>query len=98
MRRRHWSDDPYWNEALDRYAAKRQRRRKIVINLEAVEETIFSGDGPAYRLMEVMNELKADEDEALSGYRGAPRLVQALLQILSELPNKTEETGRDNAR
>jgi hypothetical protein len=80
----HWADDPYWTEALDRYVRGRSRRRKITIDIQRMESVIYHGDiSPAYRLMEAMCSVK--EHEGMEGYRGAPRLVLALLQLLSEI-------------
>jgi len=44
------------------------------------------GDSPAYRLMEAMVSVK--EHEGWEGYRGAPRLVLALLERLDEISKK----------
>jgi hypothetical protein len=84
--RRHWADDPYWTEALDRYIRLRRRGRKITIDLDRVESFIYRGDvSPAYRMMEGM--CSVQEHEGVEGYRGAPRLVLALLQLISEMQN-----------
>jgi hypothetical protein len=78
---RHWSEDPFWTEALDEYRRLRESgQTRIELNLEAVEECIFRGDGPAYRLMEGM--CSVQEHEGMEGCRGAPRLVLALLACL----------------
>jgi hypothetical protein len=83
-RQPHWADDPYWTEALDRYVRGRGRRLKITIDIERMESVIYRGDiSPAYRLMDAMCSVK--EHERMDGYRGAPRLVLALLQLLSEM-------------
>lgn len=79
----HWSEDPYWTEALDRYLAFREgSNRELVINIDAMERVIFEGDGPAYKAMDAM--LTVQRDEGYEGFRGAPRVVCALLKILSE--------------
>jgi len=79
----HWSEDPYWTEALDRFTASRRNgANEIVIDLDALDESIFDGDGPAFRAFEAM--LSVREHEENVGYRGAPRVVMALLQLLSE--------------
>jgi hypothetical protein len=70
---RHGADDPYWVEAS-------VRRRRITLDLDAIEGTLFGGDSPAYRLMEAMIPVK--EHEGMDNYRGAPRLVLALLERL----------------
>jgi hypothetical protein len=83
-RDRHWADDPYWTEALDRYARQRPRRRKLTIDIQQMEAVIYRGDiSPAYRMMDAMCSVR--EQEGDEGYRGAPRLVLALLQLLSEI-------------
>ncbi len=82
-----WARDPVWRDALEAYGRLRENgRTEISINLELLHQTIYEGDGPAYGLMHAMaSELASG---GLDGYRGAPRLVLALLQILSELPKK----------
>lgn len=80
----HWGDDPYWVDALDRFVAMRDAGAKtITLDIEAVEEAIFNGDGPAHRLLYAMASVL--EHEGWDGHRGAPRLTLALLQILKEL-------------
>jgi hypothetical protein len=97
-RHRHWADDPYWTEPLDRYVRQRRRRRKISIDINRVEAVIYRGDiSPAYRLMDAMCSVR--EHEGMEGYRGAPRLVLALVQLLSEIDHAptaapSEEGGR----
>lgn len=83
-----WSADPYWTEAADRYCEQRKRGAKqIVLELDAIENILYDGGGPAYRTLQAM--LSVYEHEAMDGYRGAPRIVLALLQILSEQSRKT---------
>jgi hypothetical protein len=80
---RHWSEDPYWTEAAERFYDLREKGAKqLVIDLDAIGENLYNGDGPAYRALEAM--LSVDEHEGMDGCRGAPRIVLALLQILSE--------------
>jgi hypothetical protein len=80
---RHWAEDTYWTEALARYQAFREAGGKqLVIDLEAVHETIFKADSPAYRAIDAM--ISVQEHEGWDGMRGAPRIVLAILQILSE--------------
>ncbi|PRD64846.1 hypothetical protein C6P64_12370 [Malikia granosa] len=80
---KHWSEDSYWTEAADRYREQREGgARQLVLDLEAIERGLYDGEGPAYRAMEAM--LSVHEHEGMDGYRGAPRIVLALLQILSE--------------
>jgi hypothetical protein len=59
------------------------RRRRITLDLDAIERALFDGDSPAYRLMEAMVSVK--EHEGWEGYRGAPRLILALLERLDEI-------------
>jgi hypothetical protein len=91
---RHWADDPYWSEALNRYVDQRRRGRKITIDLERLESFIYNGDSPAYRLMDAMCSVKEQESE--DGYRGAPRLALALLQILGEAMGSSSSRTRDS--
>lgn len=79
----HWSSDSYWNDALARYQELRENgQTSITIDLNALEEKIFNGDSPAYRMVEAMSSVR--EHEGYDGYRGAPRLVLALLALLNE--------------
>lgn len=80
---RHWAEETYWTEALNRYCAARDSgETQLVIDIAAIEQTLFDGDSPAYRALEAM--LSIHEHEGCDGFRGAPRVVLALLQILSE--------------
>ena len=80
----HWSNDPYWTEALDKYSELQNKGKKqFVIDLEKLIEVAYSGDGPAYKLMNAMVSVK--EREAMEGYRGAPRVLLAMLVRLEEL-------------
>ena len=80
----HWANDLYWTEALEGFCADRDAGAKtITLNIKAVEEVIFNGDGPAYRLMRAMESVI--EHEGMDGCRGAPRLTLALFHILKNL-------------
>lgn len=80
---RHWSEDPYWTEAADRFYNLREKGAKqLVIDLDSLDKNLYDGDSPAYRALEAM--LSVHEYEGMDAYRGAPRIVLALLQILSE--------------
>ena len=85
----HWSEDRYWTDAADGYSTLREGGvNTVTLDLDAIEQVIYNGDGPAYRLMEAMDSvLKEESDE---GFRGAPRLVLALLLRLKEI----SEAGR----
>jgi hypothetical protein len=49
---RHWSEDRYWTDALDRYAQRvAQGESRIVLDLAAIAAAAFNVDGPAYKLM-----------------------------------------------
>lgn len=78
----HWARDSYWTEALDRYVKLRERgARELTIDLDKLEGIIFDGDSPAYRAMEAMVSVR--EREGYEGFRGAPRIVCALLELLA---------------
>ena len=80
---RHWSEDPYWTEAADRFYELREGGMKqLVIDIDSIETTLYDGDGPAQRALEAM--LSVREHEGMDGCKGASRVVLALLQILSE--------------
>lgn len=84
---RHWADDPYWTDALDRYYASCQNgRRSFTIDMVGLERLLINGDGPAYKLMDAMESVH--RLEGMDGCRGAPRLVLALLQLLDERSGK----------
>jgi len=79
----HWSTDSYWTDALEQYT--RIRNRGVVtltIDLKSLEGRIFNSDSPAYKMMDAMCSVK--DHEGMDGYRGAPRLVLALLTLLNE--------------
>lgn len=79
----HWSEDTFWTDALNRYQSLRERGQiSISIDLKLLEEIIFSGDGPAYKMVEAMCSVR--EHEGWDGHKGAPRLVLALLMLLNE--------------
>lgn len=80
---RHWTEAPYWAAAVDELVGRREKGlQRLVIDLEQVEKIIYDGDSPAYRTMKAM--LSVHEHEGSDGYRGAPRVVLALLYLLSE--------------
>lgn len=81
-----WSSDPYFVDALNKYATLRKAGLKTVeLDLDAIESVISNGDGPAYRLFDAM--IKIQETEGDEGYRGVPRVLLAVIQHLSELSN-----------
>lgn len=78
----HWSSDPYWNKALEAYYKLRDSGVKTLsLDIEQIEAQLFDGDSPAYRLVSAMQSVI--EHEGSNGHRGAPRLVLALLTVLS---------------
>jgi hypothetical protein len=83
----HWSDDRYWTEALEEYSRLRRRRKRLVLDLDRIEEEIFNGDSPAYKALEAF--CSVARVEQLDGFRGAPRVTLALLQRLSDLSRKS---------
>ena len=54
--------------------------KQLVIDLDAIGESLYDGDGPTYRVLEVM--LSVHEHKSMHEVRGAPRIVLALLQML----------------
>lgn len=89
---RHWSEDRYWTEALERlYRLREKGVTKLTIDLAAIDSVIFDGDGPAYRLMEAMRSVW--EQEGMEGFRGAPRVLLATpirLEEISERPSPAQ--------
>ncbi len=84
----HWSTDPYWTRSLERYYEMRDSGQTILeIDLRALQEDIYNGESPAYRMIDAMCSVK--EHEGWDGYRGAPRLVLALLAKLADQPLPT---------
>ena len=80
----HWSEDHYWIDSLERfYQLRAEGKTKIVLDLSVIEDAAFEGDGPAFKLMQAMCSVK--EQEGIDGYRGAPRVLLALLIRLQEL-------------
>ncbi|OUL88455.1 hypothetical protein CA602_11405 [Paraburkholderia hospita] len=78
----HRANDPFWTEALDRYLKLREcGTRELTIDLNRLENLIFDGDGPAYKAMDAMVSVR--EHEGYEGFRGAPRIVCALLELLA---------------
>ncbi len=77
----HWSTNTYWTDALDEYHSLRATGKdSLNIDLNALENMIFDGDSPAYKLVEAM--MSVAEHEGYEGHRGAPRLVLALLLLI----------------
>lgn len=80
----HWSEERYWLEGQDKYQRWVEAgQRGILLDLPAIQEQIYDGGGPAYKLMNAM--LSVEHHEGMEGFKGAPRLVLALLAQLAEL-------------
>jgi hypothetical protein len=89
----HWSEDPYWTEALTAWRRRRDRGlRFITIDLNAVEQVIYQGGGPAYALMDALHTVR--RDEGYYGLKGAPRVLLALLMRLAEASGTTGRINR----
>ncbi|MBV1833107.1 hypothetical protein [Novacetimonas pomaceti] len=83
-RTKSWTEDPYFTDALDALIEKRERGlRFITLDMEAISEVISNCDGPAYRLLDAMVNIK--ETEGYHGMRGAPRVLLATLYRLAEI-------------
>ena len=80
MAQYNWTRDPYWQNGSDLLEELRKKDQKIVIDLSALEKIVYDGDGPAYKLMEAMASIRDTEGDY--GYRGAPRVLLALLANL----------------
>lgn len=80
----HWSEDRYWTDALERFQEmEEQGTSRLTLDLNAIKEVAYNGDGPAYKLMNAMVSVK--ELEGWDGCKGAPRVMLALLVRLSEI-------------
>jgi hypothetical protein len=81
---KHWSEDRYWTDALEEYYQLREgSQRELMLDLKAIESVIYDGEGPAYKAMEAM--VSVWQQEGYEGYRGAPRILLALLMRLDEI-------------
>lgn len=79
-----WGEQRYWTDALDAIClAMEDGGRLVTIDVKKIESHLFDGDGPAYMLLEAMKSVI--EHEGYDGYKGAPRLVKALLWKLQEI-------------
>ena len=80
----HWANDSYWTEALNKYSdLKEKGKKQFVIDLDKLSEVVYDGDGPAYKLMDAMVSVK--EQEGMESFRGASRVLLAMLVRLEEL-------------
>lgn len=88
----YWADDTYWTEAIETLERLRGVGcTTLTLDLTAIEAVAYHGDGPAYKLMNAM--VSVQEHEGWDGYRGAPRVMLALLVRLAEV-SKTLEAKR----
>lgn len=82
-----WGGQRYWVESLESISkALEDGGRTVTIDLKKIEHCLFEGDSPAYKLLDAMKSVI--EHEGYDGYKGAPRLVMALLWRLQELSNR----------
>ena len=85
----HWSEDKYWTEALEQlYRLQQSGQTQLVLDLEAISQVAYNGNGPAYKLMHAM--ISVNEQEGMDGFKGAPRVMLALLIRLAELSEAQE--------
>jgi len=79
-----WGRDTYWTDALESLEeAMASGRLTVTIDMNKVEARICESDGPAYMLLEAFKSVI--EHEGWHGYKGAPRLVKALLWKLKNI-------------
>jgi hypothetical protein len=96
MESRHWSEDSYWTDGLDLfYRLRESGRQTITLDLAAIEEAAFQRDSVALKLMEAMVSVFETEDS--ESWRGAPRILMALLAHLSEVEPRGAERNRITA-
>jgi len=94
----HWANDPYWTEALDQYCElKAKGKKQFVIDLDRLVEVVYHSEGPAYKLMDAMVSVK--EKDGMEGFRGASRVLLAMLVRLEELSvaKKKRSSRRSNS-
>jgi hypothetical protein len=85
---KYWAEETYWSDALEKFRRIEQAgdKKQFSIDLKELLEVIYDDTGPAYKLMEAM--VSVHERESEDGYRGAPRVLLALLVRLEELSKK----------
>ncbi len=89
-RTEHWSEDRYWTEALEQFNRfEEEGHNQLNLDLTAIVRVAFNGDGPAYKLMDAMVSVK--EHEGIDGFKGAPRIMLALLMRLHELSHEQDD-------
>jgi hypothetical protein len=57
--------------------------RELTIDLDRLENLVVNRDSPAYKAMDAMASVR--ELESREGFKGAPRIVCALLELLAHL-------------
>jgi hypothetical protein len=81
---KHWSEDRFWTDALEQlYRLQQEEQPQLTLDINAISQVAYNGDGPAYKLMDAM--LSVQEHEGWDGFKGAPRVMLALLIRLAEL-------------
>ncbi|WP_234419507.1 hypothetical protein [Lelliottia sp. WB101] len=79
-----WGRQPYWTDALHEMSqAMQDGGRLVTIDVKKISDQLFMENGPAYKLLSAMNSVS--EHEGYEGFKGAPRLVLALLWKLQEM-------------
>ena len=79
-----WGSQPYWTDALHEMSqAMQDGGRLVTIDVKKIGDQLFMENGPAYKLLSAMNSVS--EHEGYEGFKGAPRLVLALLWKLQEI-------------
>ncbi|BEU85286.1 hypothetical protein DAECLI1_35950 [Escherichia coli] len=84
-----WGRQPYWTDALHEISQVMQDGGRLVtIDVKRIGDQLFDVNGPAYRLLDAMSSVS--EHEGYEGYKGAPRLVLALLWKLQEISEQSK--------
>lgn len=85
----HWGEQRYWTDALNAISeAIQDGGRTVTIDIKRIEPSLFDATGPAFKLLDAM--VSVSENESWDGYKGAPRLVLALLWKLQEMSEGSE--------
>ncbi|WP_039031308.1 hypothetical protein [Leclercia adecarboxylata] len=88
-----WGRQPYWTDALHEMSQAMQDGGRLVnIDVKKIEDQLFMENGPAYKLLKAMNSVS--EHEGYDGFKGAPRLVLALLWKLQEMSEQRNRKMR----
>ena len=93
----YWADDTYWTDALTKnFELRDNGQKQIVLDRIKLSDLAFESDGPAYKLMEAM--VSVWEREGMDGFRGAPRVLLAMLVRLEELSKTTNKKTPNNIK